>query len=147
MPKEQISGGSVIGRRLFGAKPETSSSLKCSPRWFRDTRLPSNLSVDLLGIGQVDKSRTKRLTVHADSEAAAGSSTFEGWVAILLKNLRAIKVIPNEVPNNPFHAEIDRTEVISRASEHHFATSLAWSFQEHGFFVPPNRSRDTRATV
>lgn len=149
---DSLSPSELLGRRLFGSDGLDLSKPFFDFKHFVDTRLEADLSVDLLGVGNFDKKRTRVLTVAADSEAAnrRPSATFEGWAAILLSdlkfpgwnsNVRPVPIVGDDgKAENEFHAEISRDGFRQKAQSYAFATMMADRFSRKGRHVPPERN-------
>lgn len=146
---DALKDGDVVGRRLFGQEEWEHSDGKLSVglNHFYDTRLELDLSVDILGNGEPERKRVRELTQLADEEARdrALPTAFEGWAAILLKDLkfpgwnRGVRLVPDEKKKNPFHAEISRDDFRGKAQAYTFATAMADRFQRKGRYVGPVR--------
>lgn len=147
----QLAPESLIGRRLFS---DAASHRSLGPPFdfseFVDTRLRSDLSVDILGSGNPESKRLKTLTVLArnEGEARLPPTSFGGWAAILLKDLkfpgwqsqvRSVPIVASEhKASNVFHAEISRDGFREKAQSYAFATMMADRFSRRGRFVPPS---------
>ncbi|MER9912240.1 hypothetical protein NKJ71_16575 [Mesorhizobium sp. M0050] len=111
-----------------------------------------DLSVDRLGINNPVREVVRRLTAAADTEAAKALKQFYGWIAIAAKDLRSLKVSPSPLSidehgvDNPYHADIDRSQFRERAQAFHLSVSLRVQFQERGRYVPPIRDKAQAAT-
>lgn len=144
----QLGQQDLIGRRLFDSSLEAKSF---DFVYFVDTRLDSNLSVDVLGVGNPEKKRLKALTILADAEGDARypAVRFDGWAAILVKDLKfpgwvsnifAVPVAASEGKSpNEFHAEISRQGFGEKAQSYAFATMMADRFSRKGRYVAPVR--------
>lgn len=111
---EHLNDPEFIGRALYskGSVYDVQKSVK----WhhFYDSRLETDLSVDVIGNGGIESKRIKYLHPRALSR----KDHFKGWAAIKVKNTRQKKLdlmiyrdpINNEDPTkaNKFHAQIDR---------------------------------------
>jgi hypothetical protein len=151
MPLASVDPKELLGRRLFGKAGWDAARPLFDFMHFVDTRLQSNLSIDLLGKGNIEKRRLRPLTELADAEAQARNptTTFEGWAAVLLQDLRFpgwnsnVRPAPisgrNGVPPNEFHAEISRNGFREKAQSYAFATMMADRFSRKGRYVPPER--------
>ena len=140
----------LIGRRLFGKNGWDQSQPRFDFIHFIDTRIESDLSVDLLGGGNVENKRLRPLTASADFDAQSRrpSSTFEGWAAVLLRDLtfpgwnptaKISPIIEKNGTTNEFHAEISRDGFRQKAQSYAFATMMADRFSRKGRYVPPVR--------
>lgn len=148
---EHISPRELLGRRLFGSDGWNPSGPVFDSTHFVDTRLHLDLSVDMLGGGNTENKRVKYLTQLGDSEGAARQppTTFEGWAAILLQDLKFpgwntdVRPAPiaggNGAAANEFHAEISREGFRQKAQSYAFATMMADRFSRKGRYVPPAR--------
>jgi len=120
-----LSDNEIIGRRLFG--PESwrveGAAFSVDLTHFYDKRLELDLSVDRLGVGNAENKRLQELTLLADAEAAERrpATTFDGWAAIVLRDLafagwnRAVRQVNNHKGKNKYHAEISRDNFRQKA--------------------------------
>lgn len=146
----QLAPESLIGRRLFGKENSQNQHRPFDFGHFVDTRLNSDLSVDLLGQGNADTKRLKALTVLASNEGKMRSPVVEffGWAAILLRDLKfpgwpsSVRAVPVDASeskaSNKFHAEISRDGFREKAQSYTFATMMADRFSRKGRHIPPS---------
>ena len=151
-----IKDNEIIGRRLFGTQgwKVSDAAFTVELAHFYDTRLDLDLSVDRLGMGNVENNRAQKLTELADGEAAERrpSTTFEGWAGIMARDLtfpgwnKEVYPVDDPKGKNSHHAEIKRDNFRQKAQAYTFATVMADRFSRRGRFVPPHRSQmSTRA--
>ena len=150
LPGGSIDSRELLGRRLFGREGWDSSRPLFDFTHFIDTRLELDLSVDRLGVGNVESKRIRSLTPTADAEGAARKppTTFDGWAAIFLKDLnfpgwvadvRPTKVVGSDKALNEFHSEISREGFRQKAQSYTFATMMADRSSRKGRYIPPAR--------
>ncbi|MHC2792587.1 hypothetical protein ACVINZ_001599 [Mesorhizobium jarvisii] len=149
---DNVEPAEIVGRRLLAktykdwpALGPPNGQLKLSAEAFEDSRLSEDLSVDRLGVNNPVRAVVRRLTVVADTEAAKALKQFCGWIAIAAKDLKNSRVFASPLSieehgiDNPFHAEIDRSQFRERAQAFHLSVSLRFQFQDRGRYVPPVR--------
>ena len=125
-PSGIVSKKAVKGRRAFGSKIfETKDAvLRYKIDVFLDRR-DCDLSVDRLGVHEVDKKVVSFLRPLCEAMANKGSTTFHGWVQLRVGDLRSdVKNTEAYNEDNPYHAEIDRSAHASLGAKRSFAFEL-----------------------
>ena len=131
----KMGKGEIVGRRVFendllkeSGKEATKREIKISA--FLEGHYAARLSVDRIGQGQVVQSVIRFLTPLADNHGKnrIPPLEFEGWARLLTNDfITDHPVIPKPENNNPYHAEIDRSEAPNKK----WARTLAFRLVAH----------------
>ncbi len=139
-PRE-ISPKEFVGRRAFGSKvfeKEGNSVLRYKINVFLDERIGTGLSVDRLGVRVAEVEVLTFLRPLCDAMAEKGSTNFSGWAQISAKDVEnIIKVIEAIGEENPYHAEIDRSNYQNVDALRAFAFQLCVYASKHEFIPRP----------
>ncbi len=140
-PKEQISLKEIVGRRAFGSRvfDKSNGVLRYNINVFLDTRENVGLSVDRLGMKNVDNCVLNYLKPLCLQLAEKRSSQFVGWAQIKVRQIESIGIKATLAVNeiNPYHAEIIRSEFKTQKSLRALAFQLCVYASESDFIYPP----------
>ena len=141
VPNEQISPKEIVGRRAFGSRvfDKSNGVLRYNINVFLDTRVNSGLSVDRLGMKNVDHSVLNYLNPLCHQLAQKRSSKFVGWAQIKVRQIESIGIRATQAvnENNPYHAEIIRSEFTTPQSLRALAFQLCVYASENDFIYRP----------
>ena len=138
-PTETVSDKVFIGRRAFGNRvfANDKAVLRYRIDVFLDPR-KSDLSVDRLGIRQISDDIVAFLHPLCESMAAKGGTKFRGWARLKVGDLRAcVRKTKATNEENPYHAEIDRSEFVSQGAQRAFAFELCTQASKYEFVHKP----------
>ncbi len=141
VPKDQISSKEIVGRRSFGSRvfDKSNGILRYNINVFLDTRENTGLSVDRLGMKKVDHSVLNYLNPLCHKSAIKSSSNFVGWAQIYVRQIESIGIQATQAvnENNPYHAEIIRSEFKTPKSLKALAFQLCVYASENDFIYRP----------
>ena len=113
-PEAEIHNKELVGRRAFGKDKDIFSENDGHRHYkidvFTDKR-PGGLSVDRLGIGQLQKKRIPYLDPLGVAMGEKRSKAFRGWVQVSVTSIHDIvEATPADGEVNVYHAEIMRDD-------------------------------------
>ena len=138
-PTDTVSDKEFIGRRAFGSRVFTNEEnvLRYRIDVFLDSR-GSDLSIDRLGIRKVNDNIVSFLLPLCESMASRGRTTFRGWACLKVGDIKAkVRKTDAENEENPYHAEIDRSQHLSEAAQRSLAFELCAHASKYGFVHKP----------
>ena len=140
-PPNEVSKKEVVGRRAFGSrvfeKEKGPFRLRYKINVFLDSK-DGDLSVDRLGVRHVEEDVLQFLYPLCNAIAAKGNTKFQGWAQFLVSDL-PMRVTKTESigENNPYHAEIDRSNHRSEEAQRSFAFELCVYASKYEFVSSP----------
>lgn len=147
--KIKIGDKEVLGRAIYTKKNITGTE---DITWmdFFDDRLYSDLSVDRLGVNNIQKSNIRYLRPRAEQR----KSYFKGWATINSKEMHRFSLFayedpvtgkPEELENNIYHAQIFREGCPDKVAARRFAAILKLCTQ--GFHEVTNQSEKKQSNI
>ena len=137
VPPKTVSKKEMVGRRAFGSKVFEKANdrvLHYKIDVFLDKRKDTSLSVDRLGVRVARPDTLSLLLPLCDRIATNGSTEFVGWAQISAADVhRGIRATSSVGEDNPYHAEIDRTQYPTDEALRAFAFQLCVYASKHAF--------------
>lgn len=150
-PPEQISQKEFVGRRAFGSKvfqSEPDNVLHYRINVFMDHRLNTGLSIDRLGVRTACRKVLDLLLPLCDDMANVRSKEFAGWAQIKVEDIASkIDVTPAVCENNPYHAEIDRSDHTTKGALRSLAFELCVQASKHPFICRSGETSSKKPRV
>lgn len=147
-PEAEIHKKEIVGRRAFGKDKDIFSENDGHRHYkvnvFTDTR-PGGLSVDRLGVGEVQKKHISYLDPLGVTMGEKRAKVFRGWVQVSVNSIHElVQATPAEGEVNVLHAEIMRDENFpTPLAKRAFAFQLCELARQREFVESP--SYDTSA--
>ena len=138
MPSDTIHEKEVVGRRAFGADKhifsKSGSVLHYKIDVFLDNRVGTGLSIDRLGVGQIQTKIVRKLDALGHGMSKRTGKEFRGWATFPVFDFRQ-KTIPTMAidEDNPYHAEILRDGYQDAAALRSLAFHLCVLASSHKF--------------
>lgn len=131
----------LVGRRAFGKDKyifASKGALHYKIDVFLDNRTGTGLSVDRLGIGQIDKKIVKRLAPVGAAMGERLEKEFRGWAPFPVQTFHKFCVPTLAVgEDNPYHAEINRDNYPTPASLRALAFEICVAATDQDFIPCP----------
>ena len=143
-PPTNISAKEIVGRRAFGSRVfATGANLPYKIDVFLDKKIGTGLSVDRLGVRKACQEVLDFLTPLCDASAKNRSSKFVGWAQISVEDVQKIGIHVKEAvgENNPFHAEICRSDYPNINALRSLAFHLCVCASKHKFICRPDENQ------
>lgn len=133
----EVEPNEMLGRRAYGdfspGQKSGDQFFKYRTKMFVDTRLGNDLSLDRLGKGTYQKEVVSFLTPLANQQKA----DFRGWAQFRYSDLEKyaflVRPTPQDEPNNPYHADLDRSKHRTRQQAELLGFALAGVASLHNF--------------
>lgn len=138
LPSAEIHEKELVGRRAFGADKKIFSKEGEPTRYkidvFLDDRLGTGLSVDRLGVGQVERKIVRALSPIGVAMGERMNKDFRGWAQFRVFSFRHV-TFPTEAKGevNRYHAEIMRDQYPTAAALRALAFELCVEASKHPF--------------
>ena len=136
-PPKNVSTKEIIGRRAFGSRifnTDPNSTIHYKIDVFLDNRIGTGLSVDRLGVRRAVPNVLAFLCPLCDEMANKGSTEFKGWAQISVSDVHHSIMATDAVgEQNPYHAEIDRSDYQNERTLRSFAFELCVFASKHEF--------------